>query len=78
MRQNPRLKLLRIDEGERLDSHSRETLLRIADEHGWQVILTCVRDGDALKVEIVDGSPTTTEVSGNGERCAAPQEGSDE
>jgi recombinational DNA repair ATPase RecF len=64
MRQNPRLKLLRIDEGERLDSHSREMLLRIADEYGWQVILTCVRDGDALQVEIVDGAPSE---NGNGQ-----------
>lgn len=53
MRQKPRLRLLRVDEGERLDSHSRELLLRLADENGWQCIMTCVRDTEALRVEIV-------------------------
>lgn len=54
MLQRPRLRLLRIDEGERLDRESREMLLSLADANGFQVVMTCVRDASELQVEIVD------------------------
>lgn len=56
MRQKPKLKLLRLDEGERLDSRSKEMVLRMAAEHGFQVIMACVSDASELKVEIVEAS----------------------
>ncbi len=52
-RQNPRLKILRCDDGEHLDRHSRELLLRMAEERGWQIVMAAVADGDGLTVEIV-------------------------
>lgn len=55
MRQQPKLKLLRVDDGEHLDRASRELVMRLAEEHGWQVVMTMVADQDGLKVEIVDG-----------------------
>lgn len=54
MRQRPSLRLLRVDEGERLDPQSLEMLLKLADESGWQVILTQVADIEKLAVEITD------------------------
>ena len=56
MHQNPRLKLLRLDEGERLDRQSVELLLGLADERDFQVIMTRVADVEGLKVEIVEGA----------------------
>lgn len=55
MLQNPRLRLLRIDNGEHLDRESRNYLLSLARERDWQVVMTCVSDQDELGVEIVDG-----------------------
>lgn len=53
-KQNPRLKLLRIDDGERFDDESIAMLGKMAHEKGWQIIMTRVaRKGD-LTVEIVD------------------------
>ena len=54
MKGNGQLKLLRIDNGEMLDSESRRYLLDLATEHGYQVIMTCVSDAEQLQVEIVD------------------------
>ena len=54
MRQQPKLKLLRVDDGEHLDRKSRELLFRLADEHGWQIVYTAVADTEALRVEIID------------------------
>lgn len=54
MKGNGALKLLRIDNGEMLDSESRRFLLSLATEHGYQVIMTCVSDDEQLQVEIVD------------------------
>jgi len=54
MKSKPRLRILRLDEGERLDSESWSTLLRLASERGFQVWATAVRDESALKVEIID------------------------
>ncbi len=55
MRQRPRLKLLRIDNGEHLDSHSWQIVREMADANDWQVVMTRVADVGELKVEIVDG-----------------------
>lgn len=55
MRQRPALRLLRVDEGERLDKESRAMLLAHASEHGFQCILTQVSDTDGLAVVIEDG-----------------------
>jgi hypothetical protein len=55
MRLKPRLRLLRVDDGEHMDRHSWELLFRLADEHGFQVIATRVTDSESLRVEIVDG-----------------------
>ena len=55
MRQKPRLKLMRVDKCERLDSQSMRLLLSLADANGWQVIATRVADVAALKMEIVEG-----------------------
>ena len=54
MAQRPKLRLLRVDEGERLDTESRAILFRLAEENDFQVFLTSVSDTEELKVEIVD------------------------
>lgn len=54
IKQNPKLRLLRIDEGERLDQRSRMQLYNIADKNGCQVILTAVRDQPDLTVDIME------------------------
>lgn len=54
-RQESRLKLLWVDQGERLDTEHREVLLQKASEAGWRVILTVVSDDDEPVIEIVDG-----------------------
>ncbi len=48
------LKIIRIDDGEQLDSESKEYLLAMAKENGWQVIMTRVADLKELQVEIVE------------------------
>lgn len=53
MRQKPRLRLLRVDDGEHLDSESKSLLLSLADEHDFQVVMTSVSDGD-LAVEFIE------------------------
>lgn len=52
--QNPKLRLVRVDEGERLDHRSRMKLYDIADQKDCQVILTSVNDQDDLTVSIVE------------------------
>lgn len=54
MKRNPRLKLLRVDNGEALDKDSKAYLLSLAAERGWQVVMACVADNTGLKVELVD------------------------
>ena len=54
IKQNPRLRLLRIDEGERLDHRSRMQLYDIADKNNCQVILTAVTDQPDLTVTITE------------------------
>lgn len=54
------LKLIRIDNGEALDTESRQFLLELAGQQGYQVIMTCVSDDSELQVEIVDRGPPAT------------------
>jgi hypothetical protein len=53
-RQSPRLRLIRIDNGEQLDSEGRKSVFRLAERYGCQVVMTAVSDGE-LSVEIVEG-----------------------
>lgn len=48
----PRLKLLRVDRGESLDSDSRKRLLQLAKDRGFQVIMACVSDKAPLSFSI--------------------------
>ena len=52
--QEPRLRILRVDEGERLDADSEQALLQWADAHGFQIIETRVSQDKDLKIEIVE------------------------
>jgi ribosome-binding factor A len=70
MKGNGALKLLRIDNGEHLDSESRGYLLKLADEQGWQVIMTCVADQAELGVEIIDKEIEPTEQVKTARRAA--------
>jgi hypothetical protein len=54
MRQKPRLRLLRIDDGERLDQESWQMVLDLANEYDFQIIRTMVASHQELKVEILD------------------------
>jgi len=54
MRQKPRLRLIRIDEAEHLDRHSKEVVFRMAEENGFQVLMASVADQEGLRVEIVE------------------------
>ena len=55
MRQNPSLKLLRIDNAEHLDDESTQLILDMADKEGWQVIMTKVDSrNDNLNLEFVE------------------------
>lgn len=51
---NPALKLIRIDNGELLDSKSQEHLLKLASDAGYQVIMTRVSNEQGLSVQIID------------------------
>lgn len=53
VKQRPQLRLLRIDDGEHLDSETRKRVFERAERHGFQVLMTAVADGD-LKVDIVE------------------------
>ncbi len=52
--QRPQLKLLRIDEGEQLDSESKAIVFEIANQAGFQVVMTAVTDTKGLTFEIVE------------------------
>lgn len=54
-RQNPRLKLLRLDNSEHLDGRHVELILECCRRHGLQPIRTVVADTDGLCAEIEDG-----------------------
>ena len=54
MRQNPRLRLIRLDDAEHMDQESRAMVFRLAEEHDFQVIMTMVKDQADLSVEIVE------------------------
>src|SRR5262249_22123608 len=42
MKQNPRLRLLRLDNAESLDAESRQIVFNLASKYCWQVIMTAV------------------------------------
>lgn len=63
MKERPRLRLLRVDDGEHLDGVSRALLFELADQHDFQVVFTRVADGEALRVEVVDAAMTVGEVT---------------
>ena len=54
MLQRPTLRLLRVDEAERLDSKTFKRLLELADAQNFQVFAARVRDGEALQIEIIE------------------------
>ncbi len=56
MKQSPRLKLLRVDDGEHLDQDSMTLLKQLANQQGWQVVITRVADVDELTVVIEDAA----------------------
>lgn len=57
---NPKLKAIRIDEGESLGGEGREAVFAWAAERGYQVLMSVVKDGPAAEgeLEIVDGALT--------------------
>lgn len=63
--QNPRLRVMLVREGSLLDAESMKTLEAIAAEHGAQVWVECVTNGEAVGVVIEDGEVRDTE--GNGQ-----------
>jgi predicted nucleic acid-binding Zn-ribbon protein len=46
MRGDPELRLIRLDDAEHLDAAAKGRVLERADERGFQVLMTCVADGD--------------------------------
>jgi predicted nucleic acid-binding Zn-ribbon protein len=56
-RQNPRLKLCRVDNAEHLDAEHRNLLLNLATANGWQVIMATVSNAADLQVEIIEPVP---------------------
>lgn len=62
MRQRPLLRLIRVDEAERIDSKGMKVLLEMADKHDWQVICARVADNSKLAVHIVERTEETVEV----------------
>jgi hypothetical protein len=58
MMEDPRLRILRIDDAERLDFESRKLLFRIAHKRGYQVLFAAVNDRRktrSLRVQMIDG-----------------------
>ncbi len=53
-KRSPRLKILRVDDCEHLDSDSKETLLRLARERNFQCFLSFVRDQREMAVDVVE------------------------
>lgn len=56
-RQNPKLRMIRMDHGERFSKKTRDLVFKFADEHDMQVVMTRVSDSAELRVEIVDAHP---------------------
>lgn len=54
VKQNPRLRLVRVDDGEHLDKDGQAMLLRLLDQHDCQGIIAAVKESERLKVEIVE------------------------
>lgn len=54
MKQNPALKVLRVDDGEHLDAESRKALFELVEANNWQVFITAVADTESIRVEIID------------------------
>lgn len=54
MRQDPRLKLLRVDDLEHMDDASRRMLYTMANEYDWQIIAAAVSGSGPMRVEIVE------------------------
>lgn len=54
MKQHPRLRILRVDDGEALDAESKQLLLDIASRNGFQVIMACVGNNKKMKLEFVE------------------------
>lgn len=50
MRQKPRIRLMRVDDGEHLDSNSRTILIEEAKRHGFQLFMTIVKDVPKLEI----------------------------
>jgi len=57
---NPKLKAIRIDEGESLGEEGRQELFAWAAERGYQVLMSVVKDGPAAEgeLEIIDDTLT--------------------
>ncbi len=55
MAQNPKLKLIHVDDAEHLDADSQKALQNAADENGYQLIMAKVAEGD-MKVELVEAN----------------------
>lgn len=56
MLKKPRIRILRIDDGEHLDQDTKRLVFDMADAHGFEVIMTCVKDSKQLEIEIVEGN----------------------
>jgi DNA repair exonuclease SbcCD ATPase subunit len=54
--QNPKLRVLRVDDAEHLDSEGVRLLYEIAEQRDFQVIMARVQDGPESKVEFVEGA----------------------
>lgn len=61
VRQQPKLRLLRIDDGECLDDTSRALVFDIATRHDLQVLMTRVQSRDGLVAEIVGQTESVTD-----------------
>jgi hypothetical protein len=58
MRQNPALKLMRVDDLEHMGVHSRRILFEMADKYDWQILCAAVVLGqEELKIEVIEGAP---------------------
>ena len=58
------LRVMLVREGSLLDAESMKTLESIAAEHGAQVWVECVTNGEAVGVVIEDGEVRETEGDG--------------
>ncbi len=73
MLDRPKVRVIWVDDGERLDATHRQELLRIAGEHGFQVLMTTVADRDDLHLEFYDRkSPVMNETKPARVQTASP------